>query len=145
MNVSMKPKRAIKVIWIRHDYHHKSDETSTTSPSTNAKVLQWCILGFRLLSCICSGSCLNYIVSYCQTGKSEYYLQHCHKWIINCVVPSVFDWEERLYSKLSPTHSRTSEDSFHCAVCYNNVQHNDRGTICKKINKMLIFIKYRDI
>ena len=58
------------------------------------------------------------------TGKSEYY-QHCHKWIINCVVPSVFDWEERLYSKLSPTHSRTSEDSFHCAVCYSNVHHNE--------------------
>ena len=70
------------------------------------------------------------------TGKSEYY-QHCHKWIINCVVPSVFDWEERLsllklephplkieptHSKLSPTHSRTSEDSFHC---YSNVQHNE--------------------
>jgi len=89
--VSVNPKRAIKVIWIRHDYHHKSDETGTTTPSTNAKVLQWCFLAFRLLSCICSSSCSIYIVSYCQTGKSEYYLQHCHKWIINCVVPSVFD------------------------------------------------------
>ena len=37
------------------------------------------------------------------TGKSEYYLQHCHEWIINCVVPSMFDWEEWLYSNLSPT------------------------------------------